>query len=433
MKKIACLILIAAAFAACEPKVPEVKPIDISVQLTSGGAAFSREGINVNLASGDSSFDAVTDANGMVNFSVMVGVYSCTASFKESVEGKLLNYNGSSTVTVTEGGSVSFDLPLSSSVSSQLIIKELYNGGCMDNSGAKNYQMDKYIIVYNNSDTEVDASGMCIAMAQISNTAATNNYKGDNGETYFSEGWLPASYSIWWFQDGVQVKIPAYSQISIAVNGAIDHTQTYANSVNLSNADYCMYDLESGFKNANYYPAPSSSIPESHYMKTYVFGQGNAWPLPMLTAAPYLIMPDGDIKAFLNDPSHFENKSSNLSGNYAKIPQSWVLDALEVWSEADETKFYYRFPPTINTGYVVFASKLGYSIYRNVDKSATEAIEGNASKLVYNYAGEAYAGSGDPSGIDAEASIANGARIVYSNTNNTAVDFHVRKVPSIKK
>ena len=126
--------------------------------------------------------------------------------------------------------------------------------------------MDKYIIIYNNSDVEADASKLCIAMAQISSNVSMNKYIGADGETtYFKEGWVPASYSIWWFQDGTQVIIPPYSQIVVAVNGAVDHTQTYSKSIDLSKADYCMYDKESGFNNASYYPAPSASIPESHY------------------------------------------------------------------------------------------------------------------------------------------------------------------------
>ena len=72
-------------------------------------------------------------------------------------------------------------------------------------------------------------------------------------------------------------------------------------------------------------------------------------------------------------------------------------------------------------------------IYRNVDKEATEAIEGNAAKLVYNYAGGTtdVEGTTDPSGIDAEKSITNGAKIVYLDSNNSSNDFHMRKYASL--
>lgn len=83
-----------------------------------------------------------------------------------------------------------------------------------------------------------------------------------------------------------------------------------------------------------------------------------------------------------------------------------------------------------------FTNKSGYTIYRNVDKEATEALAENEGKLVYNYAGgtdDFEGGSTDPSGIDAEASIAKGAHIIYKDTNNSRNDFHQRKVASIKK
>jgi hypothetical protein len=61
----------------------------------------------------------------------------------------------------------------------------------------------------------------------------------------------------------------------------------------------------------------------------------------------------------------------------------------------------------------------------------TEELPENQGKLIYNYAlgaGE----STDPSGIDAEASIRNGAHIVYQDTNNSTADFHERQKCSLR-
>ena len=40
--------------------------------------------------------------------------------------------------------------------------------------------------------------------------------------------------------------------------------------------------------------------------------------------------------------------------------------------------------------------------------------------------------STDPSGIDAEASIRNGAHIIFKDTNNSTVDFHERQQCSLR-
>lgn len=75
--------------------------------------------------------------------------------------------------------------------------------------------------------------------------------------------------------------------------------------------------------------------------------------------------------------------------------------------------------------------KMGYTLYRNVDKEASESLEENKGKLVYNYAGGADSTT-DPSGIDAEASLKNGARIIYKDTNNSSNDFHQRAKSSLR-
>ena len=439
MKKILFVIAVALCFSlvSCEKKATTV---DVPIQLMLDGSKFAVAGVPVSLASGSAAFDAQTNIDGLAVFTVPVGTYTVTASYQIAELGVMYNYNGSVSIMVPEASLgtdfPTLSLPLTASKSSQLIIKEVYNGGCKDNAGSKNFNNDKYIIVYNNSNTEVDASDMCVAMAQVSSLSSTNKYAINDGVIeYAAAGWTPASYSIWWFQSGTSVIIPAYSQIVVALNGAVDHTQTYNNSVDLSKADYVTYDPESGLNNASYYPAPSASIPASHQMKTYLFGQGSAWPFPIKTAAPFILMPGQDIQAFVKNEANFDNRSTNKSGNYCKIPTSWVLDAVDIWGDADETKNYLRFPSEVNTGKVVFATNaMGYTIYRNVNKAATEAIAENAGKLVYDYAGAVDAEKdGDPSGIDAEASIANGAKIVYMDTNNSDTDFHVRKVASIKK
>lgn len=414
---------------------PGIRLFDVEIQLALDGSAFQKQGVSVEVASGaEISFAAKTNEDGIASFLLPEGVYTASSFFKETVEGVTNLYNGSSTIAVKDE-ELAFELPLVKSHPSKLIIKEVYNGGCMDNAGSQNFQYDKYIIVYNNSASEVDASKMCLAMAQISSNLSFNKYPAEGGGcTYYADGWVPASYSIWWFQDDVEVKIPAYSQIVISIAGAIDHTQTYTNSVDLSHADFCLYDIESGFNKNLWYPAPSANIPTTHHMKTKVFGMGTAWAFPNVMAAPFLILPETNIKNFVNQESNFDCRSSNLSANYCKIPQSWVLDAVDIWPNADESANFHRFSPNIDSGCQVFAvQKNGSTTYRNVDKEATEAIPENAGKLVYGYAGNLNPDDGDPSGIDAEASIAQGAKIVYLDTNNSTNDFHIRKVASIKK
>ena len=232
------------------------------------------------------------------------------------------------------------------------------------------------------------------------------------------------------------MRIAPYSQIVISITGAINHTETYRNSVDLSKADYVFYDPEV-FSNVSHYPAPSASIPASNYLKTYCYGLGNAWAISKTSPAFFIFSPEGtSAKDFVTNPENIESPTGKPAFNCAKIPVKWIKDGVEVFDNANLQKSNKRLLDSVDAGYIVFTGKKGFTVYRNVDKEATEALAENEGKLVYNYAGGTEAeegGSTDPSGIDAEASIAKGAHIIYKDTNNSKNDFHQRKVSSIKK
>lgn len=429
MKKFIYIILAAtAAFTACK-KDEDAKINDVTVQVLIGSEAVS-DAVEVTVTDKSTSTAYTsTTVGGTATFKLVAGIYEASATlYKESSI-----YNGTnSAVTVVDGGANSFTLNLTASTTSQVIIKELYFGGCMDNAGAKDYAMDKYVILYNNSPVEADASKFAFAIGNPANSNATNYYLKDGNLTY--SDFIPAWNAVWWFQK--DVKIAPYSQIVISITGAIDHTATYSNSVNLSGADYVFYDPEV-FSNVSYYPAPSASISADNYLKTYCYGLGTAWAISKTSPAFFIFSPEGTTaKAFVTNPENVESPTGKPAFNCAKIPLGWIKDGVDVFDNANIQKSNKRLLDSVDAGYIGFTNKKGYTVYRNVDKEATEALAGNEGKLVYNYAGgtaDEEGGSTDPSGIDAEASIANGAHIIYKDTNNSKNDFHQRKVASIKK
>ena len=91
-----------------------------------------------------------------------------------------------------------------------------------------------------------------------------------------------------------------------------------------------------------------------------------------------------------------------------------------------------RLTADVDAGYVWLTNYQGHTLYRNVDKTATEALPENEGKLVYNYT-LGVDGSTDPSGIDAEASMKQGAHIIFQDTNNSSNDFHERAKCSLRK
>lgn len=422
------LLAAAAAFTACK-KDESAKINDVTVQvLIDNEPVTDAVEVTVTDKSTSTAYKATT-VGGTATFQLVAGIYEATTTlYKESSI-----YNGTnSAVTVVDGGANAFTLNLTASTTSQVIIKELYTGGCMDNENAKHYQTDRYVILYNNSPVEADASKYAFGMCYSANAHATNAYIKDGKPTY--SDYIPAWSAVWWFE--TNVKIAPYSQIVISITGAIDHTKAYSNSVDLSGADYVFYDPEV-FDNASNYPAPSASIPTSNYLKVYCYGKGKAWALSNNSPAFFVFSPEGTTtKDFVTNQDNIESPNGIAANNCAKIPLGWVKDGIEVFDNANIQKSNKRLLDSVDAGYIGFTNKCGYTLYRNVDKEATEALAENEGKLVYNYAGgtaDVEGGSTDPSGIDAEASIANGAHIVYKDTNNSRNDFHQRKVASIKK
>ena len=319
----------------------------------------------------------------------------------------------------------------------QIIIKEIYNGGCPMDEGTDMFHMDKCIILYNNCPQQAVVNNLCFGMATPYNaeSPSINTIYGEDGRlVYESEGFTPAQNAIWYYPHSLVIE--PYSQVVINVHGAIDNTQTYSQSVNYANKDYyCMYDPESGYNNTKYYPTPADVIPTSHYLKTVKYGQGNAWPLSTTAPALFIFQPQN------MDPVTFANNADNLwyapsmaqTPVYAcvKVPNEWIIDAVEVFNAAKKEDSKKRLTADLDVSYVYLTNKLGHSLYRNVDKEMTESLAENNGKLVYGYA-LGVDGSTDTSGIDAEASIRNGAHIIYQDNNNSSEDFHERQKCSLR-
>ncbi len=438
MKKLLILLyaaVTALSIVACE-QIPLV--FNVSVQVRFEGASFPQEGITVTMtdAAGAVNYTSTTNADGLASFLLPSGSYTASALWKTAADGVRSVYNGSTTgIVVAKDGEKDFTVALSRVESQQLVIKELYFGGCNNPETNKGYTDDAYVVLYNNSDVEADAGDIVFSFLAPYNGHGSNKYYTDDRLLYENDSWIPAYGAIWWFTS--EVKIPAYSQVVVAIFGAIDHTQTVSTSVNLGNSAYYWMSNSDvpAYTNKKY--AVADAVPASHYLTCVPISQGNAWAMSNSSPGFYIgRMDSAEAKALSENADAFDHTLGTAAAfNVAKFPKSKVVDAIEVWSAPNVAKSQVRFSADINTGHVDVTNNQGYSVYRNVDKEATEALPENAGKLVYNYAGgtDDIEGSTDPSGIDAEASIAAGAHIIYADTNDSGKDFHQRKVASLKK
>lgn len=430
-----CLSMMLLSYACTKEEVTSgYETVEVAVQLLYPADAEQAAGVKINARStAGMGYEAATDADGKATFKLPVGIYEVSATDKRNTNGKSIVYSGSqSNLAVTTGNNAPVRLTMIESVINQIVIKELYSGGCQKNDGSGAYYYDKYVVLYNNSNDDAQLQHMCLAMALPYN-ATVNNSDMQNGSLFYeAEGWIPAGLGYFYFPNSTVLK-PG-EQIVVAFNNANDNTNTYSNSIDLSNSEYYVTYAPEAFTNTSYHPAPSANIPTNHYLPGFKYGTGNAWPLSNTSPAFFLFVPENMTPdEFAADASNISLYGGSASQVRKKVPVEWVIDGMEIfkYGAANNSK---RLTPAVDGGAVELNSTFGYSIYRNVDKSATEAIAANAGKIVYNYAlgTTAQNGSTDPSGIDAEASIRLGARIIYADTNHSGNDFHQRAHASLK-
>jgi len=333
------------------------------------------------------------------------------------------------------GGNGTIDEP----TPGKIIIKELYFGGCTKGTtGTGKFINDSYVILYNNGGTAITANNLALGMAIPANGDASNPSVVDGVLEYENSGFTPAANGVWYFQ--APLTIQPYSQVVVNLRGAIDNTIANPESVNFANADYyCTYDPttigpdDRAYNNTAYYPEPAAEIPTAHYLKAIKYGQGNAWALSTTSPAFFIFETENAVTDYCVDANLWYPQTRAQTPVYAcqKIENKYILDGVEVYNKAKVSASNKRLPAAIDAGYVEYTVETkfatGSTVYRNVDKEATESIKANQGKLVYDYAL-----GNDPSGIDAEASLKNGAQIVYMDTDNSTADFHERDKASIK-
>lgn len=431
------IILLAFSCKHDDPDdVYKTYPLAVELVYPATGAYQAAEGVTVTLTNTSDSkvMEAKTDARGVAKFTVTAGVYDASATENRSGDGVAFVLNGAKRgITVTDKwtGTENVKLQLEESKLSQVIIKEVFYGGTPKDDGSGSFPFDKYVILYNNSSLPASLDNICLGITLPYNPHGTNNDYINDQLFYEAEGWCPAGQGFWYFREPVTLQ--PYSKLVIALNNAVDNTQTYSKSINFAHPEYyCTYDIEV-YDNKNYYPAPSDLIPVSHYLKARHYGKGNGWSFSTTGPAFFIFAPDGQtIEQFGADATNLNDYGGGQMRK--KVPVAWVLDGVEIFFQGSNNNKK-RLNAVIDAGYVFGTNKKGYSIYRNVDKAATEAIKENEGKLVAHYAmgtQDIDGGSTDPSGIDAEASIKNGAKIVYMDTNNSSKDFHQRKEASLR-
>lgn len=366
-----------------------------------GYGDYARSGVAitvVNSADG-STYSAQTDDDASARFTLSEGFYNVSLS---DIQGRHI-FNGSSDQVRVAGGDLSLELQLVESTAAAIVIKEIYCGGCTKYPEVGKYASDKYVILHNNSDETYYLDGLCFGVIEPYNASGANVWVGKDpatGESVFPD-FVPVGECVWQFGGGgEEFPLAAGEDAVIAINGAIDHTLQYPNSVNLNDERYFVCYNPVYYYHTLYHPVPGDKIRSSHYLNVVVkVGPANGYTFSQTSPAVVIFRAqECEIADYvLRDGVVVQKPGSTVIG-VVKVPIPWIIDAVEVYDGTSGNNRK-RFPPSLDAGYVTLSDTyLGRSLHRRLDEKESAAA-----------------------GVE-----------IYCDTNNSTNDFHERERASLK-
>ena len=254
---VSCMDLEQISSERNNPYQSDLHNVSIRLQSPSDLADVRMDGIIVNIDNvlNGSRFEGRTDAEGKVVISLPNGLYSVSTSHAFNDE----LYSASEDRVRIADADRTVSMLLNKVKTGDILIKEIYCGGCKKTPEEGNYQSDKYIILHNNTSDIVWLDGLCFGMSDPYNATGTNVWiKKDpaTGATIFPS-FVPLVEAVWQIGgDGDDFPLASGEDAVLVINGAIDHSQQYPLSVNLNHQDYFVC------YNTTYFPNPTYHVPD---------------------------------------------------------------------------------------------------------------------------------------------------------------------------
>ncbi|WP_288148429.1 DUF4876 domain-containing protein [Bacteroides acidifaciens] len=382
MKQLAYILLLMTFFTtgSCtdidkdNPYDNQLHTLQVNVVYPDEYSDYLREGVTVKIEDIDrgNSYTSKTDKNGTVRFSLTKGIYRIQISDKAEQD----IFNGLADKVKFVNGDLALNLPLVHSRSGDIVIKEIYCGGCTKLPFEGNYQSDKYMILHNNTSETQYLDGLCFGSLDPYNSQATNVWVTQDestGATIFPD-FLPVAQCVWQFGGtGQTFPLAPGEDAVVVICGAIDHAAQYPQSVNLNKPGYFVCYNPVYFWNTLYHPAPGDQITPDHYLNVVIkTGQANAYTFSVFSPATVLFKAkDTTIQDFVSQADNVIQKPGSTVDRIVKVPVDWVLDAVEIYYGGSSNNMK-RMPPSVDAGYVTQSALYdGRTLYRHTDEEAS--------------------------------------------------------------
>jgi len=379
MKNFLSYIVISLLFTSCVKKVPDFHSfsVDLKIIFSEDIPYEYRDSAKVVLANltKNYSFTKYATSEGDVFFNgIEPGFYSATIVHSYNEGGISFSLNGLKLIDVFS--SLVDTIPLIISETNAFVIKEFYYSGCLTPAGNQ-YTSDQYIEIFNNTSMLQYADGISIIEHE--------SYSLDKNYWTFLKDTIVARMI--WTIPGEGNDVPVLPGRSIVIaRDAINHQDDSLGNplcpVDLSHADFEFW-VETVTGGDIDGPFAANMIED-----LFTFRGSDICFHTRGGSAIALVKFPGDNEDRENFiQNNLIRKSTTSTRYYGKIPNEFVIDAVEVtWDEAHA--IYKRFPLELDAGYTYVAagSRSGKCIRRKVK----EIIDG---------------------------------RYVYQDTNNSTEDF----------
>lgn len=395
MKKVLTAIILIWSLFSCTREEPiQVKEMKIEFNLPSNftsGVKYSDK--EVVFTSQYNSYTFTTDANGVLVIPQIIpdeytinttwemsgSQYMQLISNSEMVEDKAKVLLKATLTNYPLFVSKNFTVDLEKLIMKSLLISKIYYSGTKDNSN-RNYRTDSFVEIFNNSDEVVYLDGKYLALTEAVSPAA---YLAKDNPNFIH------TRQICRFPGGGNDNpVQPGKSIVIAARSARDHTSSASSSVDLSNADFEVKEIDgTGNPEVKALPVISSSV-SIKFLNLLSNGSN----------AIFIFETDQDIMEW---PEVFA--PGKTSGErFRKVPVSTVLDGVESLVNNATTGpdvNLKRFQDIVDAGFSYINATSGYT---------NESLERKVS------------------GLDGE-------RVVLQDSNNSTADFVIITGPTPRK
>ncbi len=256
------------------------------------------------------------DAKGTCQVTVDKGTYTLSAGW-QNVNVKY--FGTKENYSVTQSETVNIKVVRSVTKPEGLVFKEIFFNG--ETNNGQMMHPDQYFVLYNNGDETVYADGVTFSVSAHANWSEADVF------TALLPGEVVAAqfYSI--PGNGKDYPVEPGKQIVVA-RTAIDHSKEYENAVDLSGADFEIYEPDMPAQYGTDVDNPDVPNLIAHFSVWGIFSMHPRGPL-----APFIFIPETDMKTFMeNNKFEYKTKKGETKFTY-KVPAGLIIDGIETGNE----------------------------------------------------------------------------------------------------